>query len=170
MNSGALDAHWVRTWAADVDAHLRTVLAAFDDYYPFPPGDNEVVLAGPERGAVDALRARPEIAADLVTFYEVVEEVIMSDIGNAFFVHAPEDVAARLAEGPVDVGAGTGVVFASNGGGILYAVGADGRVHRTLVASVDGGFEPVAGDLRGFLAHVRAAVAHFVETKDPGDL
>jgi hypothetical protein len=165
MNADALDPRWVRAWAADITTHLQAVLAAFDTYYPFPPGANEVVPAGP---GPSSLNATP---SDLTTFYNVIREVTLSDIGNGFFIHPPDLVAAKLADGPVLLrGGDTGTVFASNGGGILYAIGPDNTVHRSLDASTDSDFEPVATDLRDFLGQVLEAVAHFAATRTPGDL
>jgi hypothetical protein len=46
-----LDAAYLETWAADITRHLRSVLAAFDTYYPYPPGRNDVTPAGPPRSA-----------------------------------------------------------------------------------------------------------------------
>jgi hypothetical protein len=150
-----LDRRWVRTWAADITAHLQSVLAAFDTYYPFPPGENEVILAGPDRSAFDGT------SSDLITFYEVIQEVVMSDIGNGFFIRSSEDVIAH---------GDTGLIFASNGGGLLYAIDRDNTVHRSRDASTDSDFEPVAADLRGFLEQVLGAVAHFTATRSPGDI
>jgi len=171
VNNDSLDPRWLRSWAADITTHLQAVLSAFDSYYPFPPGENEVILAGPDQSALDAIRAQPGTPSDLITFYEVIKEVTMSDIGNAFFIHAPDHVVTQLADGPVLLGDGnTGTIFASNGGGILYAIDPGNGVHRSHAASTDSGFEPVATDLRGFLGQIHDAVAHFVATRTPGDL
>jgi len=170
VNSDSLDPRWIRTWAADITTHLQSVLAAFDTYYPFPPGQNEVILAGPDQGSLDVLRAQPSTSSDLVTFYQVIQEVTMSDIGNGIFIHAPDDVVTQLADGPVLLDEdNTGTIFASNGGGILYAIDRDNTVHRSHDASTDSGFEPVAPDLRRFLGQVLDAVAHFAATRTPGD-
>lgn len=171
MNGEALDPRWVRTWAADITAHLQSILSAFDTYYPFPPGENEVVLAGPDQSSLDAIRSNSETPLDLFAFYQVIKEVTMSDIGNGFFIHAPDTVITQLADGPVLLGDGnTGTVFASNGGGLLYAIGPDNTVHRSNDASTDSRFEPVATDLRDFLGQVLNAVTHFAATRTPGDL
>ena len=171
MNYDSLDPHWVRAWAAEITAHLQAVLAAFDTYYPFPPGQNEVILAVPGRGALDALRTQPSTSSDLITFYEVIQEVTMSDIGNGIFLHASDDVITQLADGPVLLEEdNTGTIFASNGGGILYAIDRHNTVHRSHDASTESGFESVAPDLRGFLGQVLDAVAHFAATRTPGDI
>jgi hypothetical protein len=66
--------------------------------------------------------------------------------------------------------AGTGVFFASDGGGIQYAIATGGTVHRSTAATRAGDFEPVAADLQDFLDQLRRAVIRFVETGQPGDL
>ncbi|MEV0899348.1 hypothetical protein [Actinoplanes sp. NPDC049802] len=171
MNPDSLDPRWVRTWAAGITTHLQAVLAAFDTYYPFPPGRNEVVLAGPSQGPLDILRARSSAPSDLIALYQVIQEVTMPDIGNGIFIHAPEDVIVGLADGPVPLDDGnTGTTFASNGGGILYAIDRSNRVHRSHDASTDSGFEPVATDLRVFLEHVLDTVANFAATRTAGDI
>ncbi len=171
MNADALDPLWVRTWAADITAHLQSVLSAFDTYYPFPPGENEVVLADSDQSSLDATLADQDTPPDLTAFYKVITEVTMSDIGNGFFIHPTDLVVAQLADGPVLLSDGsTGTVFASNGGGILYAIGPDNTVHRSHDASTDSDFAPVATDLRDFLEQVLNAVAHFAATQNPGDL
>jgi hypothetical protein len=171
MNADALDPRWVRIWAADITTHLQFVLSAFDTYYPFPPGENEVVLADPDQSSVDATLANPGTPPDLTAFYRVIKEVTMPDIGNGLFIHPPDLVVTQLADRPVLLSDGnTGTVFASNGGGTLYAIGPDNTVHRSRDASTDSGFEPVATDLRDFLGQVLNAVAHFAATRTPGDL
>ncbi|MFB7056226.1 hypothetical protein ACFCXT_24290 [Streptomyces vinaceus] len=165
MSAEALDAAWVRAWAADLTARVAAVLAAFDTYYPFPPGRNEVVPAGPGR---DGRRAHAGLPGDLRTFYGVIDEVVLSDIGNAFFIHPSDGVFGdRLELGASGGAGGDGFVFAGDGGGILYAVGPDGRVYRSRTASADGEFDLVAGDLRGFLERLRDAVARFAATRIP---
>ena len=165
MSADALDPRWVRTWAADITAHVQSVLSAFDTYYPFPPGENEVVPADLDQSSLDVT------PPDLNVFYKVIKEVTMSDIGNGFFIHPSDRVGAQLAEDPVLLSDGnTGTVFASNGGGFLYAIGPDNTVHRSHDASTGSGFEPVATDLRDFLGQVRNAVAHFAATRTPGDI
>ncbi|MFD7083443.1 hypothetical protein [Streptomyces sp. NPDC059918] len=159
----ALDAAWVRTWAADLTGRVDAVLAAFDTYYPFPPGQNEVV---PARPGSDGSPAHAGLPDDLVTFYGVIDEVVLSDIGNAFFIHPSGGALGDLVElAAAGDAAGDGFVFASDGGGILYAAGQDGRVYRSRTASADSGFDLVADDLRGFLERLGDAVAQFAATR-----
>ncbi|MFI5824983.1 hypothetical protein ACIA8I_38830 [Streptomyces rishiriensis] len=64
--------------------------------------------------------------------------------------------------GPVRVTAYTaGVVFGSDGGGILFALDADGRVHRSTTASWLDDFEVSAPTLLHFLEQLRQAVTAF---------
>jgi hypothetical protein len=171
VNTDILNAPWLQAWAADITAHLQSVLATFDTYYPFPPGENEVVLASPaHQASLDALRGHPAIPPDLLTFYSAVNEVTMSDIGNAYFIHAPDLVLAHLTAYGLLNDANDGVIFASDGGGILFVIGQDGTIHRSLAASTDTGFEPIATDLRDFLEQLRDAAARYVTTRTPGDL
>jgi hypothetical protein len=171
VNSDSLDPRWLRTWAADITTHLQSVLAAFDTYYPFPPGQNEVILSGPDQSPLDAIRAQPETPSDLITFYEVIQEVTMADIGNGIFIHARDDVITQLADGTAQLDeVNTATIFASNGGGILYAIDRGNTVHRSHDASTDSGFEPVAPDLRAFLRQVLDAVAQFAATRNPGGI
>ena len=63
-----------------------------------------------------------------------------------------------------------GTVFASNGGGRLYALADTGTIHRSLDASWDAGFELVAADLDDYLVRLKTVVIGFVRTGDPGRL
>ncbi|MFE2552916.1 hypothetical protein ACFXGI_30830 [Streptomyces sp. NPDC059355] len=165
MSVDALDAAWVKAWAADLTAQVDAVLAAFDTYYPFPPGQNEVVPAAPGR---DGSRAHPGLPDDLLTFYGVIDEVVLSDIGNAFFIHPSGGALGdRVELDAAGDAVGDGFVFASDGGGILYAAGADGSVYRSRTASADSGFDLVADGLRGFLERLGNAVVEFAATRTP---
>jgi hypothetical protein len=62
------------------------------------------------------------------------------------------------------------VIFASDGGGILYAVTPDGAIFRSAVASRDSAFERIAADLTAFLDQLRDAVMTFIATGEPGGL
>ncbi|MGW6914609.1 hypothetical protein ACWGB8_12420 [Kitasatospora sp. NPDC054939] len=67
-------------------------------------------------------------------------------------VASAEAVPAEVAD------AGGLVVFGSDGGGLLFAADRGGRVHRSLAASSDVGFEPWAESLPDFLTAVLRAV------------
>ncbi|MGC7102124.1 hypothetical protein ACPZ19_46275 [Amycolatopsis lurida] len=170
MNANSLDPQWLRAWATDITAHLQSVLAAFDTYYPFPPGENEVILTSHDhRDGLETLRTHP-VPPDLITFYGTINEVVMADIGNAYFIHAPTLVLAHLASYSLLHNAADGIIFATDGGGTFFVIGQDGTIHRSLTASTETGFEPIATDLRDFLEQLRDTVTRFVTTKEPGDL
>jgi hypothetical protein len=62
------------------------------------------------------------------------------------------------------------VVFGSDGGGILYAIGPSGTIHRSQAASRDGDFEPIATDLCDLLDQRCRAIIRFIATGRPGRL
>jgi hypothetical protein len=55
-----------------------------------------------------------------------------------------------------------GLVVGSTGSGTQIVVDWGGRVHRSIGASLDGDFEPVADSVEQFLSQLRHAVAEFV--------
>ncbi|MYT18926.1 hypothetical protein GTW69_01240 [Streptomyces sp. SID7760] len=50
--------------------------------------------------SLDTLRAQPATPPDLVTFYKVINDVAMPDIGNAFFLHTADATISQLSDGP----------------------------------------------------------------------
>ena len=167
---------WLWRWRDDITGAVDSLVATFEHVYGYEPGTNRVRTASEED-----LRAAGDYAQEflgfdgLLTFYEVIGEVELPDVGNGFFVHSASAVLHRLAEeGPVFIPESDdphGMVIASNGGGILYVADWGGAIHRSRTASlVDAGFDRVADDLPQFLDHIRRWVVNFVETGDPGDL
>ncbi|GAA2475166.1 hypothetical protein [Winogradskya humida] len=145
-----MDPQWLAAWRDDLDSRLQPFFAGFERIHGYPPGDNRIVAA--TSGEVDAT-----VPHSLIDFYRVIEEVSLPDVGNGYWIHpADHDFS--------------GGVFASDGGGILFAVRADGTVWRSGTASRDGEFEPVAEDLKDFLDQLRRAVIRFIETGEPGSL
>ena len=67
-------------------------------------------------------------------------------------------------------GSASGVVFASDGGGILYAIAPAGTIYRSSAASRDSSFELIATDLTSFLDQLCQAVMRFIATGEPGQL
>ncbi|WP_329043543.1 hypothetical protein OHT61_32425 (plasmid) [Streptomyces sp. NBC_00178] len=168
-------AAWLARWSDDVTDALSSVVSTFEERYGYEPGANEVRAAGRKDPATRDAGRELQGFEDLLAFYEVIEEVVLPDVGNGFFLHSAEDVLRRLAEeGPVYVaGAGDahGIVIASNGGGILYVADRGGAIHRSRIASLDDAdLDKVADSLPQFLDHVRRSVIRFVETDEPGDL
>ncbi|KOX53170.1 SMI1/KNR4 family protein [Streptomyces ardesiacus] len=148
----------------------------FERRHGFPPGTNEVRLASrDDQAAARTLAQAILIPADLVTFYDCIGDVTWADIGNGYFLDPASDVLLRLQDyGAVDLGADQkvhGLVIGSNGGGLSYAAGPDGSVHRTRTASLD---EPeldkVADDLRQFLELLERSLTRFVVDGEPGSL
>ncbi|MFF0393984.1 hypothetical protein ACFYS8_35565 [Kitasatospora sp. NPDC004615] len=130
----------IAAWQARTNAALADLTAGFEDRFGYPPGVNAVHPATPAtRAAAEALGPLP---ADLAALYREIAAADLPDVDHGFFVHPPDLVAAH---GPHPL------VFASDGGGLLFALTTDGRVLRSLAASRDAGFALEAGCLRDFL-------------------
>ncbi|MGW0818262.1 SMI1/KNR4 family protein [Streptomyces viridiviolaceus] len=148
--------------------------ADFERRHGFPPGTNEVRPAsGDDQAAARALARAGRIPADLAAFYDSIGGLVWEDVGNGYFLDSAGDVLRRLQErGTVDVGTDQkvpGLVIGSNGGGLTYLAGLDGRVHRTRAASLDEPeFDQVAGDLRQFLELLEVSLTRFVTEGEPG--
>ena len=161
------------TWRNDTDAALLRLLPGFEERVGYSPGEN--TIRDPDSDGLTAARslaAYPGVATALPRFYQHVGEVVLADVGNAYFIHSAADALHDLAaSGPIPLGdAGAGTFFASDGGGIHFAIATDGTVHRSTAASRDSDFHRVATDLRDFLDQLRDAVIRFVHTGEPGDL
>jgi hypothetical protein len=167
------DAAWLEDWRQDIIVAAGALLAGFQERFGYPAGPNAVVDPTPDGlAAAGRLAEHPAVAPPLPYFYRHVGEVVLADVGNAYFIHPATHVLRDLADsGPIPLGAsGPGAFLASDGGGIHFALAADGTVHRSVGASRDSDFHPVADDLRDFLEQLRHAVIRFVETGRPGDL
>lgn len=148
----------------------------FEQRHGHPPGPNKVRPADHDDQAAVRRLAQVSLAtADLVTFYESIDDVTWADVCNGYFVAPAEDVLLQLGEyGAVDVGAdqkARGLVIGSNGGGQSYVAGPGGAVYRTRTASLDEpGLDRVADGLRQFLELLEQALTRFVDTGEPGCL
>lgn len=171
IGAHCLDQAWLTSWRDELNRALERFLAAFEGRYGYRPGDNRITGPGDDQTA-RKINAHPDTAPDLTPFYQVIYEVLLPDIGNGYFIHPAGHVLDELAHaGPARLGASaSGVVFASDGGGILYAIGADGTIYRSDAASRDSGFEVIAADLASFLDQLRQAVMRFIATGEPGQL
>ena len=171
MGADRLDQAWLTLWRDELNRALEPFLAAFEGRYGYPPGGNRITGPGDGRTA-RKIDAHPDTAPDLTPFYQVIYEVLLPDIGNGYFIHPASHVLDDLAyAGPVRLaGAASGVVFASDGGGILYAIAAAGAIYHSKAASRESGFELIAADLASFLDHFRQAVMRFIATGEPGRL
>lgn len=149
-----LDAEWLRGWCERTSASLGELMHSFLETHGFPPGQNTVTLATSEsHEATGALVDLTPIPSGLTTLYWVICEVSLLDVHSGYFVHSPSTVAECFrAYGPVEIdGEEPGLVFASDGGGHLFALSGSGRVWRPTTASWVDEFEIAAAGLQDFL-------------------
>ncbi|WP_436995810.1 hypothetical protein [Streptomyces sp. enrichment culture] len=157
-----LDSEWVRGWCEQTSAELGVLLSSFLKTHGFPAGENAVVLATDESSkATDALVDLTPIPSDLTTLYWVVCEISLPDVGHGYFVHPASTVAEHFREyGPVQIDDEPfAIVFASDGGGHLFAVAGSGRVWRSTTASWFDDFEVAAASIQEFLEQIGRRVA-----------
>ncbi|GIG01127.1 hypothetical protein Cci01nite_62200 [Catellatospora citrea] len=168
-------ADWIRRWAAEVDTAAARMVATFEAVYGFPPGANEVRLAGVgDRVAADRYRDDPLAAPWMADFYAVVAEVSLPDVGNGYFIHSAASALGLRdecgyaflphADDP------RGLVIGSTGAGVLFVADWGGAVHRSVAASMDADFEPVADSVEHFLHRLRQVVHEFVDSGTVQDL
>lgn len=158
-------------WREEVSAALSALTRGFEEKHGYGPGENAIHLPGPEdRAAAARLAGESPAFAELALYYGEVGTVTMSDVGNAYFLHpAAEAVEERIAL-PEAGGTVRAVLIGSDGGGILYAVAADGGVWRSRAASDESGFDRITKDLAGFLDLLRHSVHRFTRTGEPGSV
>ncbi|MFD9502440.1 hypothetical protein [Streptomyces sp. NPDC060035] len=152
-----LDSGWVRVWGEQTSAALGDVMSSFSQTHGFPPGENAVILATDEsHEATGALVDLTAIPSDLTTLYWVMCEVSLPDVEHGYFVHSASTVAEHFREyGSVQVDdESPALVFASDGGGHLFAVAGSGRVWRSTTASWFDDFEVAAASIREFLEQI----------------
>ncbi|MEU4493687.1 hypothetical protein AB0F96_09560 [Streptomyces sp. NPDC023998] len=157
-----LDSEWVRGWCEQTSAELGALMSSFLKTHGFPPGENTVLLATDEsHEATDALVDLTPIPSDLTTLYWVISEVSMPDVEHGYFVHPASTVAEHFREyGSVQVDdEPPAIVFASDGGGHLFAVAGSGRVWRSTTASWFDDFEVAAESIQDFLKQISRQVA-----------
>ncbi|MEV7404536.1 hypothetical protein AB0N93_29625 [Streptomyces sp. NPDC091267] len=162
MTAERLDAEWVRRWCEETSAELGDVMSMFLQTHGFPPGENAVLPATEESSqATDALLDLTPIPSDLTTLYRVVREVSLPDVENGFFVHPASTVAEHFrAYGSVQTDdEPRALVFASDGGGHLFAMEGSGRIRRSTTASWFDDFEVVATSVQEFLELIGREVA-----------
>ncbi|MGP3975737.1 hypothetical protein ACTWQF_17360 [Streptomyces sp. 8N114] len=154
MAGQRLAAEWVRAWCEQTDAALTELVHSFQARHGFPPGRNVIARATEEsHRATDALVELTPIPSDLTTVYWVVEEVSLPDVDSGFFLHPSSMVASHFREyGSIHLdGEEPAVVFASDGGGHLFALAGSGRVWRSTTASWFGQFDLAAAGLQELL-------------------
>jgi len=172
-----MDVDELKAWRTATEHAAAAVVAEFEDTYGFPPGDN--VVEDPDKGGAARLAAiGAEIPVDLVQLYTVIGGVSLPDVGNGIFVHDPGLVADAYTAQQLRHVTGRHqadvVVFASDGGGTLFALASPtgspvyrlpaGKVIAGTYETNDPDFDIVATDLAGFLARLRHAAQSFAET------
>ncbi|WUD77157.1 hypothetical protein OG937_38380 [Streptomyces sp. NBC_00510] len=173
MTLSNLDAVQLRAWHQSLTAQLGPMVASFEAIHGYPPGDNEITLAGPgHRMAARELSGHSAVPPSLVAFYSVIGDVSLGDVGNGYFIHSPENVLEELTrEGPAYSSIScdqVAVVFASDGGGSLFAIDRQGVVCKSQGASRDVDFVPAAQDLVTFLDLLSRSVTDFIATGQAG--
>ncbi|MFI2670937.1 hypothetical protein ACH5AU_15540 [Streptomyces albidoflavus] len=170
MDRTPYSAEWLSHWRDDLTHALTSLLPRFAQTYGYPPDTNEVRAANEQD--LRALRGRAPglpLCEALLTFYESIGEVTLPDVGNGYFIHSAHHVLHDLAEnGPVtlpDPRNPHGTVFASNGGGLLYAIDPHGAVHRSDSASWHTDFTRTTDDLPHFLTQLHRQVISFAQPK-----
>lgn len=157
VSSTRLDSEWLCGWCEHTFSTLRALTSLFLETHGFPPGENTVTLATDETSkATDALVALTPIPSDLTTLYWVIGEVSLPDVGNGYFIHPASMVAEHFREyGPVQIDdEWPSLVFASDGGGHLFAVTGSGQVWRSTTPDWFDGFEIAAASIQDFLEQV----------------
>ncbi|WKX68604.1 hypothetical protein [Streptomyces sp. XD-27] len=164
------------SWIAAMSQLSASFTRTFEGKYGYPPGENRVVEATGDSDTKSHLAVLKEAeVGDLVAFYSRVAEVSLPDVGSGFFVHAAESVIDGMnGDQPTRVAGSADepiIVFGSDGGGSLFALGAsEGLIYRltggTLIGSVyeveDSGLEVVARNLWGFLQYLREAFSESI--------
>ncbi|MFB7287820.1 hypothetical protein [Actinacidiphila glaucinigra] len=162
MADERLDAEWLRGWCEHAEAALAKLMQSFQARFGYEPGSNVVVLATEQsHQATDALVELTPIPSDLATMYWVIDEVSLSDVENGYFVHPASLVADHFRDyGAVQFeGEEPGVVFASDGGGHLFALAGSGRVWRSSTASWFDQFDLAAASLREFFEELSRQIS-----------
>ncbi|PJN28289.1 hypothetical protein CG736_08005 [Kitasatospora sp. CB02891] len=149
-----LDAEWVRSWRERADAALTKLMQSFLPTHGFPPGDNVVALATDDsHRATSALVDLTPFLSDLTTLYWVISEASLPDVDSGYFIHSPATVAEHFRDyGPAPIdGEWIALVFASDGGGRLFAIGDSGQIWKSATASWFDDFDVAAASLQEFL-------------------
>jgi hypothetical protein len=178
-----VDVDRLAIWRDDMRAAVDAVVHDFEARFGFPAGDN--LVEEPDGAARERLAAiRPAVPHDLVVLHSVVGEVNLTDVGNGLFLHSAAQVVEHHESAWLRRVSGRHaaevVVFASDGGGTLYALAspAGSPVYRLPPDEVLHGvyesrnplFEAAAPDLAGFLDRALEAVRVFAATGMPTDL
>ncbi|MDH6120254.1 hypothetical protein ABH930_006216 [Kitasatospora sp. GAS204A] len=154
MAAERLGAEWVRAWCEQANVALTELMRSFEARHGFPTDRNAVSLATEASSkATDALVDLTPIPSDLTTMYWVIDEVSLPDVDIGYFIHPPSMVAGHFREyGSIQIdGEEPALVFASDGGGHLFALAGSGRVWRSTTASWFDQFDLAAASLQELL-------------------
>ncbi|MFI8767833.1 hypothetical protein ACN9M0_14975 [Streptomyces sp. R-07] len=159
-----LDWEWVRTWCDQTEPELGRLMQSFEARHGFPPGENVITLTTDESNeATSALvdLTFPFAPSDLITLYSVIRDISLPDVDHGHFIHSPATAADHFREyGSIQVaGDGPALVFASDGGGHLFAVAGTGRVWKSTTASWHADFEVAADGIQEFLERLGCRIA-----------
>lgn len=154
MAGERLDARWLRSWCEQAAIAVAELMESFEARHGFEAGSNAVLLATEQsHRATDALVELTPIPSDLTTLYWAINEVSLPDVDIGYFVHPASLVADHFREyGAVQIdGEEPALVFASDGGGHLFALAGSGRIWRSTTASWFDQFDLAAASLQEFL-------------------
>ncbi|MFD4867755.1 SMI1/KNR4 family protein [Streptomyces sp. NPDC058412] len=169
LPAAPLTADSLAAWREEVSAALYAVTCGFEEKYGYGPGENAIhpPEAG-DRAAAGRLAAESAAFAELALYYGEIGAVTMGGVGNAYFLHSGARALDERIPLPEAGGTAPAVLIGSDGGGILYAVGADGGVWRSRRASEEAEFDRITNDLAEFLDLLRRSVHRFHKTGQPG--
>ncbi|MBP2579567.1 hypothetical protein J3A78_000045 [Streptomyces sp. PvR006] len=138
-------------------------MQSFLPTHGFPPGHNAVMLATEDsHQATDDLVDLTPIPSDLTTLYWVISEASLPDVGIGYFIHSPSTAAGHFREyglAAID-DEWPALVFASDGGGHLFAIGGSGQIWKSTTASWVDDFEIAAASLQEFLEQTGRRIAN----------
>jgi hypothetical protein len=173
-----MDVAYIRRCCEDVTACLDRLLPGFEGRFGYPPGRHTISGRAGEDELASLARTRPP--DDLLAWYRQVREVGLPDVGNGYFIHDPGLVVHRKVTSIRGRLTADVVVFASDGGGTLFAVEAvtgspvyrlpAGEIVAGVYRSDDPRFDVVAKNLTGFLDRLRDVVEGYASAGAAGDL
>ncbi|MFJ6704961.1 MULTISPECIES: hypothetical protein [unclassified Streptomyces] len=145
----------------------------FESQFGYPPGENVLVRSTSETASEEkASLVSAGISGDLLSFYGQVERLSLPDLDSGFFIHSIVDVVngeqPTILAGDVNDSI---VVFGSDGGGGLLALGAaQGNVYMLSGGSLVGdtyetgrhGVKIVSCDLWDFLESLREELTNAI--------
>ncbi|NMI58870.1 MULTISPECIES: hypothetical protein [unclassified Streptomyces] len=176
--SGEPGPDWVG-WGREMRKLAEVFESGFERVHGFSPGEHEVELVSPEDGA-EAVGGLAEIGVEgnLLAFYAELGAVTLPDLGNGIWIDDAASVTEGITAGyrPTELDGAlkdSVVVFATDGGGAMFAVSAtSGRVYRLSLGALAGsvyevgdvGWAVVGEDLWTFLDRLRNDLIDAVRT------